>query len=177
MSIATRTGDGGQTGLLYGGRVSKDDLRCEAYGMVDEVVSALGMVRALEPTLNERIMEIQRDLFVVGAEMATASDSIHLLEKHFSRVSQEMVDKVDAWLAQLEEAVVLPDGFVLPGGNVGAAAVDVARSRLRTAERRAVTVAHQDPAASPLLVHYMNRLSDYLFMLARSLEGDALEPK
>ncbi len=110
MSIVTRHGDRGETSLLYGGRVPKDDLHTEAYGALDEAISALGLARALcaDTTRAERILALQRDLFTAGAELATAADDHSKLEKHFATVSAAMVDALDAEVAMLEARVALP---------------------------------------------------------------------
>src|SRR5947209_8931726 len=133
MSIVTKGGDGGETGLLYGGRVPKDDLHTEAYGSLDEAISALGLARALgtDPQRAERLLTLQRELFVVGAELATGAGHRGDLEKHFSVVTPEMVEALHAQVAQLEREVPLPAGFVIPGGTPVAAALDVARTLVR----------------------------------------------
>ena len=122
-SIATRRGDGGETGLLYGGRVPKDDLHTEACGAVDEAVSALGLARAQEtdPARAERLLALQRELFTVGAELATGVGEREHLERHFATVTAAMVEGLDAQLAELEARIPLPRAFVIPGGTVVAA--------------------------------------------------------
>ncbi|MGH7723740.1 MAG: ATP:cob(I)alamin adenosyltransferase, partial [Candidatus Dormibacteria bacterium] len=139
MSIVTRHGDGGETSLLYGGRVPKDDLHTEAYGALDEAISALGLARALcsEAARAQRILDLQRDLFTVGAELATAASDEDKLEKHFATVTAAMTEALDAEVARLEARVALPRGFVIPGGDPVAAALDLGRTLVRRAERRA----------------------------------------
>ncbi|MBV8300451.1 MAG: ATP:cob(I)alamin adenosyltransferase, partial [Candidatus Dormibacteraeota bacterium] len=119
MSIVTKGGDAGETGLLYGGRVPKDDLHTEAYGALDEAISALGLARSLssEPSRAERLLGLQRELFVVGAELATGRGERHHLERHFAVVTGEMVEALHEWVRTLEAAVPLPQGFVIPGGS------------------------------------------------------------
>jgi len=172
VSITTRRGDGGETGLLYGGRVAKDDLRTEAYGSLDEAISALGLARALTeaPPRAERILELQRELFVVGAELATAPGHRAELERHFNVVTPEMVDAMEAEIHELEARVPLPGGFVIPGGTPAGAAIDLARTLVRRAERRAVTLQRESRLENPEVVRYLNRCSDLLFMLAREAE-------
>lgn len=179
MSIVTRHGDGGETGLLYGGRVFKDDLHTEAYGALDEAVSALGLARSLCPdgARAERILGIQRDLFTVGAELATAAPDRHKLEKHFAVVSTAMVEALDAEVAELEARVPLPKGFVIPGGDPVGAALDLGRTIVRRAERRAVSLQRAGHLANAEVLRYLNRCSDLLFMLAREAEGSAVVPK
>ncbi len=168
-SIATRTGDRGDTGLLYGGRVRKTDARVDAYGAGDEAVSALGMARTLCTDANVRshIFSIQKKMFTVNAELATASDSRHLLEKHFPTISDQDITELDTLLADLEEEVELPRSFIIPGGSKGSAAIDVARTIVRRTERAAVSLNDDGELANAEVPRYLNRLSDVLFMLAR----------
>ncbi len=179
MSIVTRGGDGGETSLLYGGRVPKDDLHTEAYGALDEAISALGLARASETDAARaaRILALQRELFTVGAELATAPGERHLLEKHFSVVTAAMVDALEAQTHALEEQVPLPRAFVIPGGSVPAAALDMARTLVRRAERRAVALRRGGGLENGEVVRYLNRCSDLLFMLAREAERGATVEK
>jgi cob(I)alamin adenosyltransferase len=179
VSIVTRHGDGGETSLLYGGRVPKDDLHTEAYGALDEAISALGLARALcaGSVRAERILGLQRDLFTVGAELATAAPDRPKLEKHFATVTAAMVEGLGAEVAALEAAVPLPKGFVIPGGDPVAAALDLGRSFVRRAERRAVSLRRAGGLANDEVLRYLNRCSDLLFMLAREAEGASLVPK
>ena len=173
-SIATRTGDSGDTGLLYGGRVRKTDARVEAYGAGDEAVSSLGLARALckDASVRSRLVAIQRDMFIVNAELATAAESRHLLEKHFPTVTTEMTVELDEVLAELEAAVTLPASFIIPGASAGSAAIDVARTVTRRAERAAISLFDSGDLANPEVPRYLNRLSDVLFMLARYEDRD-----
>ena len=178
MSIVTRTGDAGETGLLYGGRVSKDDLHTEAYGSLDEAISALGLARALAPDAAwaARVLELQRELFVVGAELATAPGHRAELERHFNVVTPAMVESLDAWVAELERDVALPEGFVVPGGSPAGAALDLARTLIRRTERRAVSLQRTGELENRDVLRYLNRCSDLLFMLARAAEAGAITP-
>jgi len=175
ISIATRRGDGGETSLLYGGRVTKDDPHAEACGAVDEAVSALGVARAQEADHEraERLLALQRDLFTVGAELATGPGERAQLERHFATITAAMVERLDAQLADLEARVPLPRGFVVPGGTPVAAAIDLARTLVRRAERRAVSLRRTGLLENPEVLRYLNRLSDLLFMLAREAEQGA----
>jgi cob(I)alamin adenosyltransferase len=177
-SIVTRTGDGGDTGLLYGGRVSKADPRTEAYGSIDEAISALGAARAavVDRARHAIILRIQSELFTVGAELATDATEIQNLEKHFLVVSPEFTARVEKEIDELESTVQLPDAFVIPGGTPSGAALDVARTVLRRAERRIVALRTSNIAVSSELLRYVNRLSDLVFMLARAEEGSAIKP-
>lgn len=174
MKIYTKKGDDGTTGLFYGGRVTKDDLAPEAYGAVDEAVSALGAVRshldAADP-LAATLLERQRELFVVAAELATDPVNAAKLEDGVSRVTPAMVDRLEAAIDEIVDEVGMPTEFVVPGGNPAAAGLDVARTVVRRAERRAVAVMRRAVGHESLTVPYLNRLADYLYMLARAVEG------
>src|SRR2546425_10436985 len=139
-SIVTKTGDGGETGLLYGGRVKKTDPRTEAYGAVDEAISTLGAARALVKDRGGHaiILRIQSELFTVGAELATDAAEYDKLEQHFMVVTPDFTSRVESEIVDLERRVPLPDAFVIPGGTPAAAALDVARAVLRRSERRLV---------------------------------------
>ena len=169
VRIYTKQGDDGETGLLYGGRVSKADPRTEAYGTCDEAVSVLGLARALarEPRVRELTASLQRELFTVAAELATDPAEYAKLRHHFSVVTPEMTAGLERAIDELDAGVDLPAAFVLPGGSAASAALDVARATLRRAERRAVELAEQGKLRSPELLRYLNRASDLVFMLAR----------
>ena len=171
MSIVTRHGDGGETNLLYGGRVSKDDLHTEAYGALDEAISALGLARALESGSPRaaRLLALQRELFTVGAELATGKGQRHLLEKHFPTVTAQLVDALETETHALEAQHPVTT-FVIPGGTAPAAAIDMARTMVRRAERRAVALSRAGELENPEVLRYLNRCSDLLFMLARDAE-------
>jgi cob(I)alamin adenosyltransferase len=174
VKIYTRKGDDGSTGLWYGGRVPKASPRPEAYGSVDEAASALGLARAAAEAggeLYEDILRIQRELFVAGAELATAPEAADRLEPGVSRVTPEMVERLEADIDRYMERVDLPPKFVIPGGSELSARLDVARGALRRAERR---VNELDDVAETLLA-YLNRASDALFAMARF--ADEPEPE
>ncbi len=171
MKLYTRKGDDGSTGLFYGGRVSKDDSGPEAYGAVDEAVSALGVARSsAEGGLADAILAVQRDLFVVAAELATGVDNRHKLVPGESLTTPEMVGALEDRIDEVEEMSGMPTEFIVPGGSPAGAALDVARTTVRRAERRSVT--HQRIAGleGSHVVAYLNRLADYLYILARSAE-------
>lgn len=169
MKIYTKRGDAGETGLLYGGRVSKTDPRCAAYGTVDEAVSALGLARAASGDLwvRARLLAIQRDLFVVGGELATDREQRHHLEEHFSTVTSAMVDRLESSIDEIDEQIELPGSFIIPGASQASAAVDLARSIVRRAEREVIGLVQNGLLDNPEVPRYLNRLSDLLFMLAR----------
>ncbi len=183
-AVATGKGDDGSTGLLYGGeRISKDDLRTEAYGTVDEAVAALGLARArlglkqdygtLSPALRplqDVILRFQRELFVVAAELATNPDAWDRLEDGRTRISAEMVAGVDEVLRDLEARITMPTEFVVPGETPTSAGIELARTILRRAERRAVTLGREGLIPGPHLLPYLNRLADLLWVLARAAE-------
>jgi len=171
MRIYTRRGDDGTTGLFHGGRVGKDSTGPEAFGTVDEAVSALGAVRAhAEPELAEAVLDVQRDLFVVAAELATDPERRSLLEPGTSRVEESLIERLEDRIDQIERESGMPTEFVVPGGDPIASAIDAARTVVRRAERRAV--AHLPDGGESLVVPYLNRLADYLYMLARAVERE-----
>ncbi len=165
VKIYTKTGDAGETGLFGGGRVPKDDPRVQAYGDVDELNAWIGFVVAIHlPDFESNVLEaIQRDLFAIGAELATPDPAKRRAELDAETVAalENVIDSYDPKLKPLKN-------FILPGGNPKAAALHVARTVCRRAERAVVTLAHQQ-TINPLIVHYLNRLSDLLFVLARAV--------
>ena len=167
--IYTKYGDHGQTGLLYGGRVSKANERTEAYGAIDETVSALGLAKALSPCeyVRTHIDRLQRELFTVGAELATDPLEREKLIKHFTVITPEMTVALEHAIDGITAEVKLPPEFIIPGGSPASAAIDVARTALRRAERRAVALYDAGSLDSHELLRYLNRASDFLFMLAR----------
>lgn len=172
MKVYTRTGDRGETGLLYGGRVPKDHPRTDAYGTVDEAVSVLGLARAdLDGGLHDAVLEVQRELFAVGAQLATDPDRWDKLEIGVSRVDDDMVEALEGRIDALVDRYPLPAGFVVPGQNRAAASLDLARTVVRRAERAIVTMVRDDLLPDETVLRYVNRLSDYLYVLARAAEG------
>jgi cob(I)alamin adenosyltransferase len=180
-AVATGKGDDGTTGLLFGGpkRIPKDDPRTEAYGTIDETVAALGLARAeLDPAaggtdageLADLILRLQRELFVVGAELATDPTDRDRLEDGISRVSEAMLDALEATLSSVEARVSMPREFVVPGETRASAALEVARAVLRRAERRAVALQRDGSPGGTWLLPYVNRLADLLWVLARLAE-------
>jgi cob(I)alamin adenosyltransferase len=174
MRIYTRKGDTGTTGLLFGGaRVSKGDLRTDAYGTTDEAVSALGLARAAlgEGALSELIVRLQRELFVVGAELATHVDKRQKLNDGVTRVTGEMTTALEGEIDALEAKHPMPVEFVLPGESMTGAALDMARSIVRRAERKAVRLSSEGGLPDSQVVPYLNRLADLLFVMARAADG------
>jgi cob(I)alamin adenosyltransferase len=174
VKVYTKRGDDGTTGLLYGGRVDKDDLRTDAYGTVDEACSALGLARADlvdEPQWHDRVLAAQREMFVLGAQLATHTDHWSQLTDGVSRITPDMITAMEATIDELTEAIPLPGEFAVPGERRAGAAIDLARTIVRRAERIVVAMLRRDLLPDDLLVRYLNRLSDYLFVLARCVEN------
>lgn len=175
MRIYTRAGDDGTTGRFLGGRVSKADVLVEASGDVDEAVSVLGVVRAActaleHQRLAERILGLQRELFVVGADLATNPDHRDRLVPEVSLVVAPMVAALEASIDELVAARPLRPVFLVPGSDPVSAGLDHARTVVRRAERHAVA-ASAGHTVNPLAVTYLNRLSDLLFVLGRHAAG------
>jgi cob(I)alamin adenosyltransferase len=170
VKIYTRKGDDGTTGLWYGGRVPKHAGRPEAYGSVDEAASALGLARAAAERGGELyadILRVQNELFVAGAELATSPEAAGRLEAGVSKVTAEMVDRLESDIDRYMDRVDLPPKFVIPGGTELSARLDVARAAVRRAERRVAALKDAGDLADEIVVTYLNRLSDALFAMAR----------
>src|SRR3954467_10347792 len=172
--IYTKTGDDGTTGLLFGGRVGKDDLVTEAYGTTDEAVATLGLARALpdDDAIAAEILALQRELFVVGADLATNPEERERLAAGVSLVTDAMVNALESRIDALVAEQPLPQVFIVPGANPASAALDLARSIVRRAERAVVALEHAHRAPNPAVRVYLNRLSDLLFVLARRQAGE-----
>jgi cob(I)alamin adenosyltransferase len=173
--IYTKTGDDGTTGLLYGGRISKDDPATEAYGTTDEAVAALGLARSLcqDETMRADILTLQRELFVVGADLATNPKERKKLTAEVSLVTEAMVKRLERRIDDLVEVRPLPEVFIVPGANPGSAALDMARGVVRRAERCVVALEHTGRDVNPEVRRYLNRLSDLIFVLARWQAGES----
>ena len=176
VKIYTRKGDDGTTSLWYGGRVAKHHSRTEAYGSLDEACSELGVARALcgpgESELAADILRLQDDLFVAGAELATAPEAAERLQDGISRATEEMVtaieERIDHYMSQVE----LPPQFVIPGGSLLSAQIDVARATIRRAERAISALADAGELASETVIHFVNRASDLAYAMARFADVD-----
>ena len=167
--VYTKFGDLGETSLLYGGRISKNNPHTEAYGISDEAVSALGLARALseDARVKEVLRDLQKELFTIAAELATEPDKYELFQQHFAPVTLGMVENLETIIDGLEEDVEMPTVFILPGGSTASAAIDLARCIIRTAERRVVALREAGMLTNDLIITYLNRLGDLLFVLAR----------
>ncbi len=168
-SIATRNGDGGQTKLIYGAPISKADLQVEAYGTIDELNSFLGLARSLceMESISQELEQLQRETFVVGAELATPLEEQAKLK---TRVDQTLIARLDEIVARLEEMPGVFGDWALPGATQCGAAIDVARSVARRAERCAVRWHQNGGNLSAELLRYLNRVSDVLWLLGRQYE-------
>lgn len=171
--IYTKTGDDGTTGLLYGGRVSKDDIRTEAYGTSDEAVAALGVARSqtADVTLAEALVRLQRELFVVGAELATGEGAWDKLKPGETIVDASMVEALEGLIDEFVGKTKMPEEFVVPGNTPVSAAIDLARSIVRRCEREVTTMTNEGLLPDRECLRYLNRLSDLLFVLARYEEA------
>jgi cob(I)alamin adenosyltransferase len=172
VKIYTKKGDDGSTSLWYGGRVAKHDARTEAYGSIDEANSALGVARSLCSSRKHRdlgsdLLQLQQDLFVAGAELATAPEASERLEDGVSRITDGMVEALEVDIDRYMRQVDLPPMFVIPGGTELSAALDVARTAIRRAERRVVALRDSDGLASEAVLRFLNRASDLAFAMAR----------
>ena len=168
VKIYTKTGDAGDTGLFGGGRVPKDDPRVEAYGDVDELNAVIGMARAVElmPRIDEVLVPLQRDLFAIGALLATPDREKMAQHLEKARIDERRIAELEQAIDDAESELEPLRAFILPGGTPKAAALHVARTVCRRAERHVVRLHHAVELPS-LVVIYLNRLSDLLFTLAR----------
>ncbi|MGH2363629.1 MAG: cob(I)yrinic acid a,c-diamide adenosyltransferase [Chloroflexota bacterium] len=160
------TGDDGTTGLFGHERVPKDHLRPESYGTIDEATSALGVVKqsGVEPRTLAMVEDVQQDLYYIMGEIATTAEN---LDKLKVLVGQQQLDKVNAYCAEIEDAITIPNQFVLPGGCLASAQLDVARTIIRRAERVCVTLVREGLSDNRFILRYLNRLSTLLYLLAR----------
>jgi len=174
FKLYTKYGDNGETGLLYGGRVSKDDIRCNSYGTVDEIISSLGLARSFSTNeeVNKYLRVIQVELFTVGSELATDVSMYETMKSNFKVIGQDNIDYLEKLLDYITPKLELPRSFVIPGSNSCSAAIDVSRSVARRAERLVVNMHEQNLLNNDLILVYLNRLADTLFALARYAEID-----
>jgi cob(I)alamin adenosyltransferase len=176
VKIYTKKGDDGTTSLWYGGRVPKHHGRTDAYGTLDEACSQLGVARALcgpdQQELAADILRLQDDIFVAGAELATAPEAAERLEDGVSRTTEEMVSELEGLIDRYMAQVELPPKFVIPGGNQLSAQLDVARTTIRRAERRISELNEAGEIASETVIHFVNRASDAIYAMARYADVD-----
>jgi len=172
MSIATRTGDQGKTSLMYGRRVEKYDLRVETYGTVDELNAALGMARAHAklPLVKKELLSIQKQLVVLMGELAVApQDAERYVKDKYPKLAPKMLQHLDDMVAKIEKEKITFEGWATPGASLASAALDVARTTCRRAERLVAKLAASN-AIDLLVIRYLNRLSDVLWLMARYTE-------
>jgi cob(I)alamin adenosyltransferase len=176
VKIYTKKGDDGTTSLWYGGRVPKHHGRTDAYGTLDEACSQLGAARALcgpeQQELAADILRLQDDIFIAGAELATAPEASERLEDGVSRTTEEMVAELERLIDRYMAEVELPPQFVIPGGNRLSAQLDVARSVIRRAERRISELNEAGELAGETVIHFVNRASDLAYAMARWADVD-----
>jgi cob(I)alamin adenosyltransferase len=176
VKIYTKKGDDGSTSLWYGGRVPKHHGRTEAYGALDEACAQLGVARALcgpaQAELAADILRLQGDIFVAGAELATAPEASERLEGGVSRTTEEMVAELETAIDRYMDRVELPPRFVIPGGNELSAQLDVARTTIRRAERRISALGERGELAAETVIHFVNRASDLAYAMARYADVD-----
>jgi cob(I)alamin adenosyltransferase len=173
MSIVTKTGDAGQTALMYNRRVSKCHPRVEAYGTVDELTAALGVARAHAPlaATAERLHRIQQDLVALMGELATGAEDLDRYVKDgYPKLGSDQTAKLDQWVIHLESHNIPFRGWAIPGANIPAATLDMARTVCRRAERRVCALQEQNQLHNAEIIVYLNRLSDLLWLLARHAE-------
>ncbi|HEY2104114.1 MAG TPA: cob(I)yrinic acid a,c-diamide adenosyltransferase [Chthoniobacterales bacterium] len=174
MSIATKTGDKGETSLMYGRRVGKTDHRVDAYGCVDELNSALGLARATakDDFVRNELLAAQKELIAVMGELATAPEDLERYQRDgFPVTTNSMVDRVTAAIDKIESSGKMKfKDWVLPGGSLESATLDLARTTCRRAERRVASLALDTDDFNSEILRYLNRLSDLCWLLARHVE-------
>jgi cob(I)alamin adenosyltransferase len=178
MSIITKTGDAGTTGLMYNCRVSKCHPRVEAYGCVDELNAALGLVRATakQDDVRTLIHDLQKELVTVMGELATGVADLPRYERDgYPRVTHAMTARIEKSALELEARKVSPGDWATPGATLNAAALDLARTTCRRAERRVCALHEASQLENAEIIVYLNRLSDLLWLLARQVEGPKAE--
>ncbi len=172
-SIATRTGDDGTTALLYGQRVPKDHPQIEAVGALDELNAALGLAKAAGPRAARKGLEqIQRELIALMGEVSCAErEAARYAKSKFAKIDAAALQRLDEAVAAIEARQPPFDGWATPGANLPAAALELARTAARRAERRLVTLRQHGRTVRPVLLQYLNRLSDLLWLMAREADG------
>ena len=173
MSIVTKTGDHGTTGLMYNRRVSKSHPRVEAYGAVDELNAAIGLGRALstDKFIGENLLELQKDLVILMGELATTVEDLpRYVKDGFSVVTSQMTVKVEALIKEIEAQKITYKGWATPGASAHSAALDLARTTCRRAERRVSALQEAKQLPNGEILIYLNRVSDLLWLMARWVE-------
>ncbi len=168
MRTFNKRGDSGETSLFLGPRVPKCDAHCEAYGTIDEAVSALGLARALsaKPRVRSVLLDVQKDLFVLAAELATPPQAHERLAQKYPVITSSNVERLEGLIEEMEKTVAMPESFVVPGDSPSSAAIHVARATVRRAERCVVGLQKEGQVPNPEVLRYLNRLADLLFTLS-----------
>jgi cob(I)alamin adenosyltransferase len=177
MKTFNKRGDEGETSLFLGPRVPKSDAHCEAYGTIDEAVSALGLSRSLsaKPKVRSMLLAAQKDLFVLAAELATPPQSHDQLARKYPVITDGDVQRLEGLIEEMEKTVRMPESFVVPGDSPASAAIHVARAMVRRAERRVVGLREAGQVPNPEVLRYLNRLADFLFTLSLYEEAGPAE--
>lgn len=171
MKIYTRKGDGGETGLIGGTRVPKDHVRIEAYGTIDEANSSIGVLRdqdGVDEANNARLVEIQEELFTIGSHLANDPEKSQM---QLPDLNPELIEKLESWMDEMNDNLPPMTNFILPGGQIAASHCHMARCICRRAERATITLSRSSEIENGI-VSFLNRLSDYLFVLARYLSHE-----
>ena len=177
MKIYTRTGDNGDTHLLFGEKVSKDNIRCEVYGLLDTFNSYLGMARAVinDQNINLIILDIQNDLFVISTEISVSNKNHHKLTQskwNLNLINEESIIKIESLIDSFDKKINLKPKFIIPGSNIKSSSIDISRTQLRSAERALTNLNKKEKLINQNIPKYINRLSDLLFYLARAQENE-----
>ena len=169
MKAFNKKGDKGETSLLFGRRITKSDLHCEAYGTIDEMVSFLGIARnfATKNRVREIILRVQKELFTISTEIATKPEDYARLIHNFKPVTDKMASELEEIIDEIETEIEMPKSFIIPGANLGSASLDVSRAIVRRAERKVVMLKEKGEIKNEANLQYLNRLADLLFALAR----------
>lgn len=174
VKIYTKSGDKGETNLLFGGRTSKSDLRVETYGTVDEAVSSLGLAKSLTSNSEIKLIieDLQQSLFIIAAELATSPNNKKKLKNEVKSITKNMVSDLESLIDNINEKVNLGKNFIMPGTSVTSSAIDVSRTVVRRLERRVVKLIELDTSINSNIIPYINRTSDLLFILGRLEDKD-----
>ena len=174
VKIYTKSGDKGETNLLFGGKTSKSDLRVETYGTVDEAVSSLGLAKSLTSNTEIKLIieNLQQSLFIIAAELATSPNNKKKLNNEVKTITKNMVSDLESLIDSINEKINLGNKFIMPGTSVASAAIDVSRTVVRRLERRIVELIQLDTSINSNIIPYINRTSDLLFILGRLEDKD-----
>ena len=174
VKIYTKSGDKGETNLLFGGRTSKSDLRVETYGTVDEAVSSLGLAKSLTSNNEIKLIieDLQQSLFIIAAELATSPNNKKKLKNEVKSITKNMVSNLESLIDNINEKINLGKNFIMPGTSVTSSAIDVSRTVVRRLERRVVKLIELDTSINSNIIPYINRTSDLLFILGRLEDKD-----